>query len=213
MNAAMDPMEWGVAQSENTIDLRFELRGARMPVSYALALAEAVLRQLPWLGDYPGSGIHPVRGALTGDGAIGLSRRTRLVLRVPRERVQDTLALQGCRLTLGAETIEIGPAKPWPITANPTLYAARVIAGPEDEVAFAAALDGMLKDMAIDCERILGRCSTISTPQGERKGFSVLLHRIRPAQSLQLQECGLGGHRVYGCGIIVPHKSVTAVSG
>jgi CRISPR-associated protein Cas6 len=212
MNAAVDPAQWGVTRSETTVDLRFELRGTCLPADYTLALADAVLARLPWLADEPGSGIHPVRGALTGDGALGLSRRTRLVLRVPRERMEDARALQRCTLVLGGETLEVGVAKPWPVTATPTLYALRVIAGPEDEAPFAAALDEMLQAMAIDCEMVLGRRSRISTPEGECSGYSVLLHGLGPAQSLLLQERGLGVHRLYGCGIIVPHKSVGAVS-
>ena len=210
--AATHPAEWNSAQSGTVIDLRFELRGERLPADYSVLLAEAVLRHLPWLADDPGAGIHPIRGAFTGAGTLGLSRRTRLVLRVPRTRVQETLVLQGCALALGGDTLEVGQAKPWPVTANPTLYARRVIAGPEDEIAFMSALDELLRSLTIDCETILGKRSTISTPGGECSGYSVLLHGIKPAQSLLLQERGLGAHRLYGCGIVVPHKSVAAVA-
>lgn len=212
MSAAIRLDEWSTVQSDTTVDLRFELRGSRLPADYARALADAVLEHLPWLVDDPGSGIHPLRGALTGDGAIGLSRRTRLVLRVPRGRLEESLALQGCTLAIGGETIGIGAAKAWPVTASPTLYAKRVIAGPEDEMAFAAALEVMLRAFSIECETVLGRRSAVLTPEGSSGGFSVLLHGIRPRQSLQLQERGLGTHRVYGCGIVVPHKSVGAAS-
>ena len=212
MSAMIQDAEWGSTQSGTVIDLRFELRGERLPADYPAMLAEAVLGHLPWLADDPGAGIHPIRGAFTGAGTLGLSRRTRLVLRVPRVRVQETLVLQGRRLVLGDETLEVGAAKPWPIMANRTLYARQVIAGPEDEIPFVAVLAELLRALAIDCETILGKRSTISTPEGGRSGFSVLLHGIKPAQSLHLQEQGLGAHRLYGCGIVVPHKSVTAVS-
>jgi CRISPR-associated protein Cas6 len=213
MSAAMRLEEWGGAQSVLAVDLRFELRGStRLPADNAFELAGAVLEHLPWLADDPASGIHPVRGALTGDGALGLSRRTRLVLRVPRARTQESFALQGRSLTVGGETLAVGAAKPWAVAASPTLYAQRVIAGPEEELAFAAALAELLAAMAIDCAIVLGRRSALATPQGERIGYSVLLHDIDPAQSLRLQERGLGAHRLYGCGIVVPHKSVAAVS-
>lgn len=213
MYTAFHPADRSATQSGTVVDLRFELRGERLPADYSVMLAEAVLRHLPWLADEPGAGIHPVRGAFTGAGTLGLSRRTRLVLRVPRARVQETLTLQGRALELGSDSLEVGPAKPWPVTANPTLYARRVIAGPEDEIPFMAMLAELLRALAVDCETIVGKRSTISTPQGELGGFSVLLHGIKPAQSLNLQEQGLGAHRLYGCGIVVPHKSVTAVAG
>jgi CRISPR-associated protein Cas6 len=198
-------------RSDSTIDLRFEMRGTCLPADYAFELASAVLEHLPWLADDPASGIHPVRGALTGDGALGLSRRTRLVLRVPRARTQESLALQERTLALGGETLEVGAAKPWPVAASPTLYAQRVIAGPDEEAPFAAALAELLGAMAIECAIVLGRRSALATPQGERAGFSVLLHGVTPEQSLRIQERGLGAHRLYGCGIVVPHKSVGAV--
>jgi hypothetical protein len=43
------------------------------------------------------------------------------------------------------------------------------------------------------------------------RGFSLLLHGLTPAQSLAVQESGLGEGRKLGCGIFVPHKSVVAV--
>jgi CRISPR-associated protein Cas6 len=212
MMGATHPEARGAVQSESTVDLRFELRGTRLPADYACGLANAVLPRLPWLADDPGSGIHPVRCAPMGDGALGLSRRTRLVLRVPRARAREALALEGCSLAFDGVTLAVGAAKSWPVTASPTLYARRVIMGPEEEVAFATALGDLLRAMEIDCKVVLGRRSALAIPRGERSGFSVLLYGIAPEKSLRLQERGLGVHRVYGCGIMVPHKSVAAVS-
>jgi hypothetical protein len=39
-----------------------------------------------------------------------------------------------------------------------------------------------------------------------------MLHDIDLMQSLVLQERGLGLYRGYGCGIFIPHKSITAVA-
>jgi len=41
--------------------------------------------------------------------------------------------------------------------------------------------------------------------------FSLMLHALPEEQSLRLQRCGLGPHRLLGCGIFVPHKSAAAV--
>jgi CRISPR-associated protein Cas6 len=212
MSVAMRLDEWTGAQSVLAVDLRFELRGTRLPADYACALASAVLEHLPWLAEDPASGIHPLRGALTGEGALGLSRRTRLVLRVPRARAREALALQGRTLDVGGETLDVGAARAWPVAGSPTVYAQRVIAGPDDEAAFAAAVAALLAAMTIDCPLVLGRRSALATPQGERSAYSVLLHDLNPAQSLALQERGLGAHRLYGCGIVVPHKSVGAAA-
>ncbi len=54
------------------------------------------------------------------------------------------------------------------------------------------------------------------TPNGragarEIAGFSVVLHGVKPADSLRLQFEGMGGERGLGWGIFVPHKSIAAV--
>jgi hypothetical protein len=40
-----------------------------------------------------------------------------------------------------------------------------------------------------------------------------MLHGLGAADSLAVQEAGLGAHRALGCGLFVPHKSVVAVGG
>ncbi|MFZ1907922.1 MAG: type I-MYXAN CRISPR-associated protein Cas6/Cmx6, partial [Burkholderiales bacterium] len=51
-------------------DLRFELRGERLPLDHGQALAEAVSEHLPWLADEPAAGIHAVRGAAMSGGLL-----------------------------------------------------------------------------------------------------------------------------------------------
>ena len=58
---------------------------------------------------------------------------------------------------------------------------------------------------------IPGRAHAAATPEGELRGFSLLLHGLTPAQSLAVQSSGLGRGRKLGCGIFIPHKSVVAV--
>ena len=41
--------------------------------------------------------------------------------------------------------------------------------------------------------------------------FSLMLHQLTPAQSMLLQQRGLGPQRLLGCGLFVPHKSAAAV--
>jgi CRISPR-associated protein Cas6 len=201
----------GLESAAGAADLRFELRGERLPLDHGQALAEAVCEHLPWLADEPDAGIHAVRGAAMGGGLLGISRRARLVLRLPRARLEDALALAGRSLRLGAQTLQVGAGKPWPLTPSNTVYARVVIAGPEDEGPFAEALGGLLSDFGAACQVVLGKPRTLATRAGARRGFSVLLHGMAPEQSLRLQERGLGELRLHGCGIVVPYKSIAAV--
>ncbi|MGA7984901.1 MAG: type I-MYXAN CRISPR-associated protein Cas6/Cmx6, partial [Burkholderiales bacterium] len=126
-------------------------------------------------------------------------------------RLDDAFALAGRSLRLGAQTLQVGAGKPWPLTPSNTVYARLVIAGPEDEARFAQALGGLLRSFDAACQVVLGKPRTLATRAGSRQGFSVLLHGMTPEQSLRLQERGLGELRLHGCGIVVPYKSIAAV--
>jgi CRISPR-associated protein Cas6 len=196
--------------STEAADLRFELRGERLPLDHGEALAKAVIEHLPWLADEPAAGIHTVRGAAMGGDLLGISRRARLVLRLPRARLDDALALAGRSLRLGGETLGVGEGRAWPISPSETVYARLVVAGPEAEAAFAEALGALLAAFGVACQVVLGKPRSLATRQGVRHGFSVLLHGVGPELSLRLQERGLGELRLQGCGIMVPYKSIAA---
>jgi CRISPR-associated protein Cas6 len=198
-------------QSAGVADLRFELKGERLPLDHGQALAEAVCGELPWLPDEPGAGIHSVRGVPMDGEMLGISRRARLTLRLPRARLDEALALAGRSLRLGAQALQVGPGKPWPIVPSDTVYARLVIAGPAEERPFADALDALLHAIGVTCQVVLGRPRALATRAGVRRGFSVLLHGMTPELSLRLQEQGLGELRLQGCGIVVPYKSIAAV--
>jgi len=197
--------------SASAADLRFELHGERLPADHGQAMADAVCEHLPWLAEEREAGIHAVRGAPMEGDLLGISRRARLVLRLPRARLDDALALAGRSLRVGAETLRVGAARPWPIAASDTVYARLVIAGPAEEQPFAAALGALLHALGVACEVVLGKPRSLATNEGLRRGFSVLLHGMPPELSLQLQERGLGELRLHGCGIVVPYKSIAAV--
>jgi CRISPR-associated protein Cas6 len=202
-------------ESAGSADLRFELQGERLPLDHGQALAEAVCEHLPWLAEERDAGIHAVRGAAMGGELLGISRRARLTLRLPRARLDDALALAGRSLRLGAETLHVGAGKAWPISPSETVYARLVIAGPEEEAQFAEALGGLLRTQSsaagAACQVVLGKPRALATRAGVRRGFSVLLHGMTPELSLRLQEQGLGELRLHGCGIVVPYKSIAAV--
>jgi len=46
---------------------------------------------------------------------------------------------------------------------------------------------------------------------GGLRGYSLMLDGLSAADSLRLQETGIGRHRRLGCGVFVPHKSAAAV--
>jgi CRISPR-associated protein Cas6 len=171
------------------------------------------LRHLPWLADAPGAAIHPVHGAPSGRNAnLVINRRVKLVLRLPVERIDEAQALVGKRIDPGAGSLLIGDLKEKNLTPFGTLYSHFVTLGTEDEAAILEHLRRQLAEMGIQCGLIPGMQRKMATPDGEISGHTLMLHDLSLVHSLTIQEQGLGLHRLFGCGIFIPHKSIKEVS-
>ncbi len=202
-----------VSRPANMVDLQFELRGERMPAEHGWALYRAIVEHLPWLAEAQHAGIHAVRAAAIDAGTLGLSRRVKLVLRVPRERVAEARELEGRSLGLGGAPLQVGAARERAIEPWSALHARLAIAGPEEETAFLDALNRLLADAGHEFDVVLGRAASLATPEGRASGYAVLLHGVSEQASIELQERGIGTHRLYGCGILVPFRTVGSVRG
>ena len=147
-----------------------------------------------------------------GSGAdeIYLGGRARLMLRLPRERVEQSYTLSGARLDLGT-SIEVGSARLRPLFAHGTLYSHFVAAATPDDARFQRDVDAELHSAGIECKVICGRMRHAQTQGAQIVGFSLMLHELSPEQSLTMQAAGLGRGRKLGCGIFVPHRSAAAV--
>ena len=196
------------AQAE-MIDVAFALEGETLPHEHRYVLAQALQRALPWLEGEPRAGVHQLNLVRSGSGAELVSRRTRLTLRVPRSRSDDTCALAGTRLELGAERLRAGRAQPRELLPHGTLYAALVAADSPDEIAFLERIQDELDALGVRAQPVCGRWQTLEA--GRLLGCSLMLSGLEPAQSLRLLQQGLGRHRQLGCGLFVPHRSAAAV--
>jgi CRISPR-associated protein Cas6 len=145
-----------------------------------------------------------------GDGAQALlSGRTRLTLRVPRDRADDAMALAGRELQLGASRLRVGAAQVRELLPYSALYAHLVAADDADEGVFVESVGTELKALDVACRTICGRHQV--TEAGALRGFSLMLDGLSTVHSLRVLEAGLGPHRRLGCGLFVPHKSSVAV--
>ncbi len=206
--AAARPDE--AAASVHAIDLVFELRGERLPLEHAAQLWDALVACLPWLADEPGAGVHPIRAA-AGDGGLLLTRRARLVLRLPLRREADALRLCGESLDVAGERLAVGAARARPLEASPTLSARFVASGAADALAHQQAVEAMLDALALPKRYVCGTMRTLGSGNAAVSGAEVVLHQLRPEQSLALQERGLGGGRHLGHGLFVPHKNIVDI--
>ena len=196
-------------RTASMVDVGFALDGGTLPRDYRCALADAIERSLPWLAGLPGAGMHRLNFS-AGDGPdLLLSRRTRLRLRVPRERAGDAAALAGSDLLVGSRRLHVDSPRERELLPHGTLYAHIVAAEDSDEVSFLAAMQDELALLDVACRPICGRRQVWEG--GLLQGFSLMLDGLTIENSLRVLESGLGAQRRLGCGMFVAHRSAAAL--
>ena len=104
---------------EDVIDLSFSLRCKSLPVDHAWSLSLALAQHLPWISDHKYAGIHQIHVAESNNGwmrpepdeegaLLYPSRRTKMTLRIPIEKLEDTQLLTGETLSIDGHTLAIG---------------------------------------------------------------------------------------------------------
>lgn len=205
---------------DDIVDLAFAIDCRHLPVDHAHALSQALLRALPWLDTEDQVGIHLIHGAESGHGwqrpgdeaqqLLHLSRRTRLVLRLPQARVRDARQMSGTTFEIDGFPMGIGEARVRPLSPLTTLFARYVVArAQENEDHFLQQAADELGRMGIVVRKLLcGKSHRFSLP-----GETVFTRRLMVADlsvedSVKLQQRGLGPGRKLGWGLFLPHKGV-----
>jgi len=223
-----NPWEWQDEEqdqplvSSRALDLSFGMRGDKIRVEHTKALSEEVTSHLPWLIDEPLAGLHliHVAGSQNGwmrpespDALLYLSRRTRLVIRIPESRTADAQALVGQTLDIDGETIEVGETREKPLTVSEVLIARHVISPQEREEDFLRQVIKVLAELQVRSKNLLaGRTLSLETPDGPLQTRSLMVANLKSEDSLRLQEEGVGEGRHFGCGLFIPHKGIAKVS-
>lgn len=214
---------------DDIVDLLFTLDCRQLPVDHAYGLATALLRVCPWMATEPGLAIHSIHVAGSQNGwqrpahgtehRLQVSRRTKLTIRAPRARVAELLAaLPGTRLQVGDCPLTLGAGKVKSLSKETTLFARHLAADPgappvADESAFLQAAATTLAALGIRVRKALcGKTAALATPQGAIPTRSLMLADLSAAESIRIQQLGLGPHRLLGCGIFIPHKGIDAVT-
>jgi len=204
---------------DEVVDAVFAIECRSLPVDHAYALSQAIQAALPWFAGEPQAGLHTVHGAASGagwkrpegeDAVLQLSRRTKLVLRLPGRRMADAAALTGRTLDVAGSPMRVGRLAARPLLRIASLFARSVIfEGAADEAAFVAAAIEALRALGVEASTMLcGREVTLATPRRSYRTRSLMVTVATPAQSLELQRHGLGEARKLGCGLFIPHKDV-----
>nr|VFJ62425.1 MAG: CRISPR-associated protein Cas6, subtype MYXAN [Candidatus Kentron sp. FW] len=210
----------------HTVDFTYRIQCHALPIEHAHSLAEAITAVLPWINSEPNVGIHRIHVAESGngwvrptgqdnnsDGLLYLSRRTRLVLRLPKNLVEKAQALEGAVLDIDGNRLTVGKGQDKLLHLSNTLFARYVVTNEYDtEIQFVDYLIDQLQRMDIRIRKLLcGKEHTISTPKTPIHTRSVLIAELNPEESLSLQQNGIGPYRQLGCGLFIPHKDIAPV--
>lgn len=192
-------------------DIVFALTGDTLPPDHAYALWREAVRILPWLESEPAAGILPLRAPERGDGLL-LSRRARLIVRVPVAAAAEAARLRGQVLNVGGHALTVGESHERPLQPAPTLHA-QLVASEAGEAAFMEAMDAELRKIGIAGKLICGKRHLLPGSGGKIAGYSLVAHELKPEDALSLQCCGLGGERHFGCGMFIPYKVIANLDG
>ena len=140
-----------------------------------------------------------------------LIRRARLTLRLPAARRGDAARLSGQSLLVEGERVELGAVRERPLDPYPTLSAQFVATGAPDELGHQEAVQAMLEALGLPLRFICGRMRAVRAGESAVSGGGVVLHQLRPEQSLMVQQRGLGELRGLGCGLFLPHKIISGI--
>ncbi len=195
----------------SAVDVVFPVNGSSLPRDHAQALQSALCHQWPWLASEVQTGIHSIKLVPGTLPQAMLSRRTKLLLRVPIHRAPELLATAGIDLVVAGQPMNLGTPHTRELLPHATLYAYNVAGASADEVTFMTEITRELAELGIGGERVCGKRQQISHASGTLSTFSLMLHALVPEQSVRLQCLGIGSHRLLGCGIFIPHKSAAAV--
>ena len=210
----------------DVVDLVYNISCKCLPLDHAYTFSTAIREALPWVDDEPTAGIHLIHGAESGNGwmrpedpanqLLHLSKRSRMTLRVPGNRIEDAGKLTGAVLDIDGHRLEIGKAKTRLFSTLSTQFTRYVVVPDDidhqDEEAFMRYAVEQLKALEIPVRKLLcGLAHAIQHPDGELYTRSIMLADLEPEQAIRLQQAGIGSHRKMGCGLFMPHKGIRAV--
>ncbi len=204
---------------DTVVDAVFSISCRALPVDHAYALSQAIQRALPWFADEAGAGLHIIHVAGSGNGwqrpddpraLLHLSRRTKLALRIPKERIAGARALIGQTLDVDGHALHVNEITLRPLSRITTLFSRYVlITTGDDEAGFLEAAADQLRTLGIRPRKMLcGLTTLIATPARKLQTRSLMIAGLSRGESVLLQQQGLGSERKLGCGLFLPHKDI-----
>ena len=225
-------MFWQEDEEDNQIeqinddvqDLLFSIDCKTLPLDHGFTLSQQILQYLPWIEDESRAAIHQIHVAESANGwmrpddpeqdVLCVSKRTKMTIRLPQSRHQDAQALVGKTLDINGYSLKVGNFRPRKLSRLTTIFARYVdTEGIQDETMFLNNMAKKLAEMGIQVKKMMsGKLASHQTDNGTVLTRKLMLSDLDIAQSLMLQEQGMGGRQLMGIGIFMPHKGIDAVT-
>jgi len=209
---------------DDVIDLSYAVKCKCLPLEHMQELYDSLSRVLPQLKDDKFAGIHPINGAESGNGwerssdpneLIYLSRRQKLSIRISKDYLHDAEKLAGNTINVSGYDVELGKTSIKKLSDLPTTFCRSILVDNrmvEDD--FLQWAFNELKSLDITVNKMMaGKERVVQLPNGgERVTRSLMVAELTQAESIRLQQYGLGEGRKLGCGIFLPQKDIKAVN-
>jgi len=210
---------------ENIVDVVFSVKGKSIPLDNAHVLSKAIEEVLPWVAGDDQVGIHQVFGAESGNGwlrpentnseILHLSKRQKLTIRVPKERLNDIQSLTGQTLQLDGYELGIGKSTIRKLSDMNIVFARHVVVDEAglSENEFMEECAASIRELGIQIKKMMcGRERYIQLPDRKLITRGLMIADLEKAESVKIQENGLGVGRKLGCGLFLPQKGIDAVN-
>ena len=209
---------------DDVIDLSYVVKCKCLPLEHMQELYDSLSEVLPQLKDDKFAGIHPINGSESGNGwvrsndpneLIYLSRRQKMTMRISKCYLKDAENLVGKTINVAGYDVELGKTSTKKLSDLPTTFCRSImIDNCMDEDDFLQWAFNELKSLDITVNKMMaGKERVVQLPNGgERVTRSLMVAELTQAESVRLQQHGLGEGRKLGCGIFLPQKDIKAVN-
>ncbi len=210
-----------LSEMSKMIDVAFKINCKTLPYDHAFSLSNEILKYLPWLKGNKLTGIQTLHGPESGNGwtraeneEIFLSKRTRLILRIPKSEYDKTCKLEGETLKVLGNDIKIGKASKKPFLTVRDLICRFVLTDDDlNESDFLKYVAKEFESHEIHLRKaICGKTKSFTINGDQKFTRSLMIADLSKENSIKLQDVGVGIGRIFGCGIFLPHKSIDAVA-
>ena len=194
------------------IELAFPIIGQSLPIDHGYQLYSALKYRLTKLKDWDDTSIKTISGKLDRNkrNEINLTERSKLLIRLPAEKVPFVYSFSGKYLTIGNHKIRLGIPEMNFLQPKSRLKAnIVVIRRYEEPQTFLEAAQRQLNELNIQANIKLiinkngfPKRKTIKVKQ-TLIGFGIEASNLNETDSIILQEKGLGGKQKMGCGVFI----------